>query len=212
MRGDIKKIFFEVLSIFLLALIIIIALSLVTGPYYQCAWRIVFARRHIDVAQAVTDANSQYNEISKVKEILDSFPKEGNYDFLNKLNPNTDLKTAFLALSEIKNYTDTVRKMKRESSEYQLGIYNTQEKLQYFENTFFEAFEAYRDWGTLGGFLLFGKILLSLIFAFALIWNIMDTWDDKERIFWFIMGSIYLIVILATILSFLAPLFYSGPY
>jgi hypothetical protein len=43
---------------------------------YQYKWRLNFAEKHLDIAQGVTDADSQYEEISKTIEILKQFPKE----------------------------------------------------------------------------------------------------------------------------------------
>jgi len=120
------------------------------GKTYQYSWRLNFAQKHLDIAQGVTDAEAQYNEISKTIEILDTFPKQGNYLIYNPSYPTTNMQTSWSALYQLQNYSREISALDKSSSAYQLGIYNFQEKVTYFRTNLWEAFPTYWRWGAYG--------------------------------------------------------------
>jgi hypothetical protein len=136
-------------------IVALIAASIILGSVsvastYQYNWRLNFAEKHLEIAQGVTDADSQYTEISKTIEILQIFPKEGNYLIYNQNYPTTDMKTAWSALYQLQNYSNEIKGLDRNSSAYQLGIYNSQEKISYFKTTLWDAYTIFVYWGVKG--------------------------------------------------------------
>lgn len=184
------------------------------GLTYQYQWRLRFAQSHLDVAQAVSNAETQYQEVTRAIEILKDFPKEGNYDFWNRFNPKTNLERAWNALYEIKNYADSVRKLETDSSAYHIGVYNIQEKIQYFENEYLGAFSNYIFWGAgewIGQFIGLG---LGIVWIFC--WGITCAWafddgEDREALIWILTSIPIWIALFFFLWVGISPVFYAGP-
>lgn len=196
-------------ALFFVATIVCGSLYLITCSQY--VWSHNFAEKHLNVAQVMSDAETQEAEISKAIDILKIFPKEGNFDLLNKNNPSTDMRLAWKALYQLKDYAGEVKGMNKTSQEYQLGIYNTQEKVSYFRNTFGDAFYNYSSWGTLSSYFFF----LCLIFFIAWVLfflSLNDTHPQGVKRFiakFSLVGTICGVVIF--IYLFEAPVLYTGP-
>ena len=194
---------------FLAIFINFIAFALV----HQYEWRLHFANAHLDAAQAVTDAKTQYFEVKRAVEILQVFPKEGNYYFFNKLDPKTNLANAWRALLEIENYTASISELDKNSPEYQIGIYNSQEKIQYFEREYWGAFDNFKTWGA-GGYLgsvsiIFG-VIWFIFWAITMFWAL-DDGEGWETLAW-LLSSIPIWIAFAFFLWVgMSPVFYSGP-
>lgn len=185
------------------------------GLVYQYEWRQRFAGAHLDIAQASSDATTQYQEISKAIEILGTFPKEGNWHFFNKLNPKTNLANAWKALQEVQAYAKLSATLEKNSSAYNIAIYNTQEKIQYFENEYMGAFSTYIDWGA--GRYIGEYIGLGLGVVWVICWGI--TWvtaleeEDNgwEALAWILTSIPIWIAFVFFIWVSLAPIYYFGP-
>jgi len=180
---------------------------------YQKEWRLMFGRQHLDLAQAASNAETQYQEISQAIRCMETFPKEGNWDFWNKLNPKTNLAKAWTALYEVQAYADSVQKLPENDSAYHIGVYNTQEKIQYFENEYLGGFSAYLDWGA-------GRYIGNIIGGtFAVIWGICwaitSYWASEdsglEALAWILTSLPIWIAVIFFLWVGVSPVFYSGP-
>lgn len=196
-------------ALFFVAIMVCESLSIITANQYR--WSYDFAEKHLDVARAMSDAETQEAEISKVIDILQIFPKEGNFDLLNKNNPNTDMRLAWKALYELKNYAGEVKAMDKTSQEHQLGIYNTQEKVSYFKKTFESAFGNYNEWGTFSGYFLVLSIIFFILWSFSItffyhanIWGV-ERSIATLSVVGLIFGAIIFIYLSAV------PVLYTGP-
>ncbi|GMX58668.1 MAG: hypothetical protein MCSN_3220 [Candidatus Microsyncoccus archaeolyticus] len=182
---------------------------------YQYKWRLNFAEKHLDIAQGVTDADSQYEEISKTIEILNTFPKEGNYLVYNKYYPLTDMGTAWSALYQLKNYTSEIKDLDETSSAYQLGIYNSQEKISYFKASLWQAYPTFVYWGVwgwLGDVSLILGVLGGAFSWFLLILNSFRRQISKgKRIILLLTLSVLMIEGIICYIIFYVPVFYTGP-
>jgi len=182
---------------------------------YQYTWRINFAEKHLEIATGVTDAESQYNEISKTIEILDTFPKQGNYLIYNKYYPTTDMETAWSALYQLKNYTNEIKYLDKASSTYQIGIYNSQEKILYFKTTLWEAYPTFVYWGAYGWLMDLSAYLGIIGFSFSLFVLLSDSLRkniSKNKIIILLLMNCWLAmvgIIFYIILNI--PVFYRGP-
>ncbi|MFA5013026.1 MAG: hypothetical protein WC520_00470 [Candidatus Paceibacterota bacterium] len=180
---------------------------------YDSYWRNDFAKKHLRVAQAMTDAKSQNAEISTVIEILQPFPKQGNYNIFNDRDPITDLGNAWQELYELQNYTAQISALDVSSFSYQQGIYNSQEKIAYFEDNLLEAFSWYLEIGkffwTLWVVIIFGCgwfFLTELGYAAARGYG-----DDKYKKA--MIASLIILVVVSVVFGILytMPVFYTGP-
>jgi hypothetical protein len=180
---------------------------------YDYGWRVNFAEKHLNVAQSVTDAESQYVEISRAIEILQVFPKEGNYFILNKNDPLTNMTITWMSLYQLQGYANEIRKMDRNSSSYQIGIYNSQEKISYFKENLWESFETFITWGA-NGWLAYLAASLG-IFGFMAGLIVASPYEHKVdyqgrsiifRTFFLTLIALIVFFIIAGI-----PLFYTGP-
>jgi len=183
-----------------------------TQQAHQYQWRMRFAQSHLSVAQAVTDADSQYTEINKAIEIYDAFPKQGNYDLLNKRNPNTDLQTTWTALYQLRDYTDQIRKLDKSGSSYQLGIYNSQEKIKYFQQTFGNAFQEYVDYGLRGWLQRLSVILFCCWFMLSFMGLATHVGRESRLVALYLITAIPMVIaaIIFLIITTM-PILYIGP-
>lgn len=183
------------------------------GLVYQYEWRQRFAGAHLDIAQAASDATTQYQEISRAIEILQTFPKEGNWDFFNKLNPKTNIANAWKALQEAQTYTELSTTLEKNSSAYNIAIYNTQEKIQYFENEYMGAFSVYIDWGAgryIGNYIGVGLGIIWFI-CWAITWLLASDGSGWEALVWILTSIPIWIALVFFIWVGFAPVYYSGP-
>lgn len=184
------------------------------GLVYQYEWRLRFAQSHLDLAQAASDATTQYQEISRAVEILETFPKEGNYAYFNKLNPKTNLANAWKAIRELRSYAEQTASLDKNSSAYNIAIYNSQEKIQYFENEYMGAFTEYIEWGAgryIGEFI--GCWGLGL--AWIICWIITSWWASTdngwEALVWILTSMPIWIAFVFFLWVGIVPVYYSGP-
>lgn len=207
-------------NIIVTCLIIVIIASIGLGSIsvahsYQYKWRLNFAEKHLDIAQGVTDAESQYDEISKTIEILDTFPRKGNYLIYNKYYPTTEMETAWSALYQLENYTNEIKDLDKSSSAYQIGIYNSQEKISYFKTTLWQAFPTFVYWGAwgwLGDVSLILGMLGGAFGWFALIFNSFRREVSKRiKIILLLTLSVLIIEGIIFYIIFYVPVFYTGP-
>ena len=183
------------------------------GLVYQYGWRLKFAQSHLDLAQAASDATTQYREISQAIEILQNFPKEGNYAYFNKLNPKTNLANAWKALQEAQVYAGQTMTLDKNSSAYNIAIYNSQEKIQYFEKEYMGAFTEYIEWGA-GGYI--GTIaIFGLGLPWITCWFITIAWaltdNGWEALVWILTSIPVWIAVAFFAWVGIAPVYYSGP-
>jgi hypothetical protein len=182
-----------------------------TVQSYQYSWRLSFASQHLSNAGAFTDAESQSVEIAKAIEILDAFPKEGNYAFWNKQNPRTDLGAAWKSLHELKAYADEIKKLDKSSPQYQVGIYNIQEKISYFFGNFYGAFTEYEEWGV-AGWLAGPTIVCGVIWMIATIMLSIVVTVNRSSLTPVVANFVIMIAAGAIFLwIYLSPVFYTGP-
>jgi hypothetical protein len=184
------------------------------GLVYQYQWRLKFAQSHLDLAQAASDATTQYQEISRAIEILQTFPKEGNYAYFNKLDPKTNLANAWKALQEAEAYAQQTTTFEKNSSAYNIAIYNIQEKIQYFEDEYIGAFNAYIEWGAgsyigtyIGGVGLGIPWLICWIITF--LWALTE--NGWEALAWILTSMPIWIAIAFFFWAGIVPVSYSGP-
>ena len=181
--------------------------SLTVSSAYQYRWNWDFAQKHLDVALAMSDPDTQELEISKAIDILQMFPKEGNSDPLNKNNPTTDMSLAWKALYQLKDYSTEWKVVDKNSQDYQLVIYNTQEKISHFKKTFRGAFVNYYDWTALST----PFYILSIVFFMAFTYPYMILRERyRSRL---ALLSILGIILAGIIFFFLpfTPILYFGP-
>jgi hypothetical protein len=179
---------------------------------YQYQWRLNFASQHISNAQAFTDAGSQSAEIARAIEALDAFPKEGNFDLWNKDNPATNLATAWNSLYELKGYADRISKLDKGSPEYQIGIKNIQEKIAYFYQNFYGAFDAYLEFGVSGWLItpsmFFGAVWLT-VWLFLMVKLFHSRSPHIEA--WILNAVLMFSVIAIWSWIHMSPVLYTGP-
>ena len=180
---------------------------------YQYEWRKRFAWAHLDLAEASSDITTQYSEVSKAIQILDTFPQNGNWDFWNKLSPKSNMVNAWLAFYEVQNYTRSTSTLNRTDAAYNVAVYNNQEKIQYVEEQYSGAFDNYITWGA-GSYLGSVGIIFGVFWVFS--WGITWFWafsDEStlEAVMW-IMMIVPLIIAAAFFLWVgLTPIYYIGP-
>lgn len=196
----------------------LMAVSIIVGAIsvastYDYGWRITFAEKHLDVAQSVTDAQSQYVEISKAIEILQVFPKEGNYFILNKNDPLTSMTITWMSLYQLQDYANETARLDRNSSSYQLGIYNSQEKISYFKENLWESFKTFITWGANGWLAYLALSLGTLGFMVGMIMtNPFDRRiDHRGRLIIFRTFLLTLVALIVFAIITGIPLFYTGP-
>jgi len=183
------------------------------GLVYQYEWRQRFAGAHLDIAQASSDATTQYQELSRAIEILQTFPKEGNWDFFNKLNPKTNIANAWKALQEAQAYAEESANLEKSSAAYNIAIYNTQEKIQYFESEYMGAFSVYITYGAgryIGDYLALGLGIVWLI-CWIITWVSASNDNGWEALVWILTSIPIWIAFVFLIWIGYAPVYYFGP-
>jgi hypothetical protein len=179
---------------------------------YQIEWRNKFANQHLDLAQASSNGETQYTEVSQAISIYSTFPKQGNWDYWNKLNPKTNMVNVWTALNEMQTYANTSASLTITDPAYQIAVYNTQEKVQYFQDNYGDAFDSYITWGA-GGWVAGLGIAMAVASAILLFsvgfWAMMD--ESQAFIGWLL---VFIPLIIAGIFFAwvgISPVYYTGP-
>lgn len=198
--------------------IVLMVLAVILGlvsmfNVYQYEWRNRFAWSHLDLAEASSDIGTQYVEVSKAVVIMDTFPKQGNWDFWNKQNPKTNMAMAWQALYELQNYTFHTSTLNRSDASYNIAVYNNQEKIQYFQEQFSGAFSEYLIWGANGWFGGLGVLLggFSVLFFTIVILLSIDDDAGTETLAWFLSTIPFWIFSIFFMVVSVSPIFYGGP-
>ena len=177
---------------------------------YELGWRMNFAEKRFDVAQSVSDGNTQHDEISRALYILDVFPKEGNYDFFNKVNPETDFGEAWKVADELRAYSKEISRMDKSEPAYQVALDNIQKKISFFRSNFNGAFKAYVYYGHNGWL---GDVSV-LLFILSALFGLLALFESRQRyLFWMFVLIILIIAIIAAFSWYIhvAPIYYAGP-
>jgi len=181
---------------------------------YQKQWAETFAFSHLNLAQASSNAQMQCSEINRAITILQSqnFPQTGNFNIINHFDPNSNIATSWQALYGLQNYANSTTLLNQNDTSYNIAIYNTQEKVQYFENNYQAAYDNYILWGAgqwLGYIVGIGSSIISVVLACVSLFT-----DDDMSTFAKLNALALLILIVAfatffTVVSF-SPVYYTG--
>ncbi|MFA5714617.1 MAG: hypothetical protein WC998_02660 [Candidatus Paceibacterota bacterium] len=206
---------FSVLAIILMVAAIIFGLA-VTNYTYQYGWSMNYAQKHLSIAKGSADVEIQYAEISKAIEILQVFPKEGNYDYLNNVNPSTDMKTGWSSLYQLQNYTNEIRLMDKSSPAYQQGVRNIQERIASSYAVFEAAANSFIGYELKGWVIMLACVvgLVGFIIAiFCLLINFVSYNHESPLVkaILFLTALSIVAVFLGWIYVQAVPIFYTGP-
>jgi len=173
---------------------------------YNPTWQLKYAEQHLNIAKDATDSVTALYELQRAREILSSFPKEGNYDIFSTM-PSAELSKAWEALDNTILYCESIQQL---TDLYQIN--HAMEEMRVRLTGFMEdrwiAFTSVPCWNN-GGYFSFLAILfycLSAVLSFG--W--LEGYDDPCH---WIAGFlwIFLIIIGITALIFdVVPIFYSG--